>query len=180
MKIGNLKKKIIILLGTGIALGTSRSMSKQFEILGAAAKEWQSISRNSLKRSLLGLYSARLIDLRPKGDAFEIILSKSGKRESARFDLDNLKIKKEKWDGRWRLVMSDIPEKIKKVREALRFHFKKIGLVEYQKSVFITPFRCEREVKFICEFYQARKHVRFIVADVIDDEEKMKKEFGIR
>ena len=68
---------------------------------------------------------------------------------------------------------------MRKVREAIRFHFREIGLLEYQKSVFISPYPCERELKFIAEFYHARRHIRFVVAQAIDDDIVYKKKFGI-
>jgi DNA-binding transcriptional regulator PaaX len=180
-RIGKLKKKIILLLAAGVALKSSRSMSKQFQIIRETSKEWKTINRDSLKRSLTSLYTAKLIDLHPKGNNFEIVLSRNGKKEAARFDLDSLKINtKAAWDGKWRIVLFDIPETRKKVREAIRFHFKKLGLMEYQKSVFISPYSCQKEIKFIAEFYKARRYIRFIVSIAIDDENKFKKKFGIR
>ncbi len=179
-RFGSVKKKILLLIYVGVALGAAKSMSKQWNIIYEVSKEWKKINKISLKRGLDSLYNAKLIDFKPKGNGFQIILSSEGRKLSKKFNLETLKIKEQKnWDGKWRIVMFDVPEKIKKVRDALRFHFKKIGLVEYQKSVFISPYPCEKEIKFIAEFYKASPSVRFIVADAISDEKKFMKEFDL-
>lgn len=177
--LGSLKKKTLLLLAAGVALSAAKTMGKQWNILGELSKEWKKINRSSLKRSLISLYSAKLIDLNPKKDHYEIVLSLDGKKTAERFNLENLQIKKVKWDGKWRVILFDVPEKLKKVRNAIRFHLNDIGLIEYQKSVYISPYPCEREVKFIAEFYQAHKFIRFMVADVVDDEERYIKNFGL-
>ncbi len=179
--LSSVKKKIILLLSAGVVLSANKSLGKQWRIIGEVAKEWREINRMSLKRSLDSMYNSRLVSLKPKGDGFEIILSEQGKKISKRLDLENLQIPKQKnWDGKWRIVMFDIPEKIKKVREAVRFHFKSIGLVEYQKSVFIYPYPCEKEIKFIAEFYKVFPSIKFIVASATSDERKFLKEFDLK
>lgn len=175
------KKKIILLLSAGVALSAAKAMGKQSMILGELVKEWKTLNRDSLSRSLLGLYRARVISLRPKGDAYQIVLSSEGKKLAERFNLDSLSVKRqEMWDGLWRIVLFDIPESRKKARDAIRFHLKDMGLVEYQKSVFITPYPCEKELTFVAEFFQARRYIRFIVARVIDNETEFKYKFKIR
>jgi len=178
---GEVKKKALLLLAAGVALSASKSMSKQFSILQSVSNEWNAIRRESLKGSLISLYNSKLISLRPKGDAYEIVLSHEGKKLAARFDLEKLSIKKQKrWDGLWRIVLFDIPELRKKARDAIRFHLKDMGLVEYQKSVFITPYPCAKELTFVAEFFQVRKYVRFIVAKAIDNEAEFKRKFKVK
>ena len=44
------------------------------------------------------------------------------------------------WDGKWRLVIFDIPEEGKKKREELRRKLIGLGFACWQKSVYISPF----------------------------------------
>lgn len=178
--LGSAKKKVLLLLYAGIALSAARTTGKQWKILGEVSKEWKKINRVSLKTSIDSLYNAKLIDLRPVGDSYKMVLSQKGKNLAIKLDLENLEISKQKnWDGYWRVILFDIEERKRKLRNAIRFHFKEIGLVEYQKSVYIYPYPCEREIKFITEFFKVRRSVRFIVAKEIDDEEKIRKMFGL-
>lgn len=45
-----------------------------------------------------------------------------------------------KWDGKWRMVIFDIPEISRSKRDGLRRKLKELGFAQWQKSVYITPF----------------------------------------
>lgn len=51
-----------------------------------------------------------------------------------------------KWDGKWRLVLFDIPEVQRYVRDRLRRALKRLGLGILQASVWITPNNIKNEV----------------------------------
>jgi DNA-binding transcriptional regulator PaaX len=73
-----------------------------------------------------------------------------------------MKIKEQgQWDGRWRIVFFDIPEKRRKARDALRDKLRDLGFYELQKSVFVHPFPCRDEIDFVVEFLKIRPFVRY-------------------
>ena len=84
-----------------------------------------------------------------------------------------------KWDGLWRIVMFDVPEGKRAARLAINLALKKLGCVQYQKSVFITPYPCANEINFVGECFDARRHLLLITAKEIENEIKIKKHFGI-
>lgn len=47
-----------------------------------------------------------------------------------------------KWDGRWRLVIWDIPEKRRLTRDLLRFKLKQLGFIQWQQSVWASKVNC--------------------------------------
>lgn len=51
-----------------------------------------------------------------------------------------------KWDRKWRLVFFDIPTKKTAARDALRRELEAMGCYQFQKSVWIYPFPCAKEV----------------------------------
>lgn len=53
-----------------------------------------------------------------------------------------MKLNNEKWDGKWRLVIWDIPEKRRVVRDILRFKLKQLGFTRWQKSVWASKVNC--------------------------------------
>ena len=94
--------------------------------------------------------------------------------------LDSLKIKKlPKWDGKWRIVVFDIPVKQNPGREALRKKMKNLGFKQLQKSVWIIPWECEDEMLFIAEMYKVEKYVEIITADNILHEKEFRQVFQI-
>ena len=178
-RMGNLKKKVLLLLCAGLALGLTRSHKQHRWILKQIPKEWEKLNRQALERAINSLYSSHLIEEKENKDGTTTLtLSDNGKQRALRFDIDNLEIKKPaRWDGKWRIVMFDIPEKLKRLRDSLRLHFQEIGLIELQKSVLVYPYPCSNEIEFILELYNARKHVRFVLAEKIDNELHLKKKF---
>ncbi|MFA5937028.1 MAG: hypothetical protein WC822_04075 [Candidatus Paceibacterota bacterium] len=181
-RIGNLKKKVLLFLLAGLALGLTRSAKKQLWILKQLPKEWKKENRQAYERAINSLYASHLIEEKyHKDGTTTLILSENGKQKALRFNIDKLEIKKPiKWDGKWRIIMFDIPEKLRRLRDSLRLHFREIGLIELQKSVFVYPYPCSEEIEFILEFYNARKYVRFILAEKVDNGLHLKNRFNLK
>ena len=175
------KEKIILLLASGVVLGLSRSPRNYFKVLKGAAKEWKEINRNKLVRIVREFYNDRLVDYKEDKDgSVKIILTKEGQKKALKFKLDEMEIKKPvKWDGEWRVVIFDIPERFKKAREALRMKLKDLGFLELQKSVLVLPYECEDEIDFIVEVFLIRPFVRFVRAKSFTNEEQLKIKFGL-
>ena len=60
---------------------------------------------------------------------------------------ESVEISRGKWDGRWRLVIFDIPEKRKQARNLLRSSLKKWGFVHWQKSVWASKADCTQALR---------------------------------
>ena len=50
----------------------------------------------------------------------------------------NIKTKEKEWDGKYRLVLFDIPEENRAIRDLLRNKLKELGFIGWQKSVFFS------------------------------------------
>ncbi len=179
--LGEIQQKVLLLLLGGLALGLSGSPKRYFQILKSIGEEWKSIKKRALRRAIKNLYESKLItEKQNKDGSFTIILSENGKKKALTYQLDEMEIKKPtKWDGKWRIVLFDIPENIRKLRDVLRNHLNQLGFYEFQKSVFIHPYDCEDEINYLIEFYDIRKFVRFVIADSLDNELHLKQYFGL-
>lgn len=178
---GEVQRKILLLLLGGLALGLSGSPKTYFQILKTIGRDWREINKQSLKRAIKNLYKSKLITEKQNPDGtITIVLTSEGKKKALTYDLDKMQIKKPvKWDKRWRIVLFDIPNKQKKIRDILRFHLKKLGFYEFQESVFLHPYDCKDEIDYLIEFYDIRKFVRFIITDSIDTELHLKSHFNL-
>lgn len=81
----------------------------------------------------------------------------------------------EKWDGRWRVVIFDIPEENKVVREEVREKLKELGFGMLQKSVWLTPFKLEED---LTNFLAAKRLSPYVLVMVVkelwvDDEQEL-------
>jgi phenylacetic acid degradation operon negative regulatory protein len=133
-----------------------------------------------IKRSLTRLEDGNLIKKRLIAGEEQYILTETGKKRAMRYHLFSMKIAEQsKWDGLWRIVMFDIPENKRSARLAINLALKKLGCIQYQKSVFITPYPCAKEIDFVGECFDARRHLRLITAKEIESEIKLKKHFSL-
>ena len=106
--------------------------------------------RLRLRRALSQLERKKLIATHRKG----VSLTALGVRTSRFLSLDTSSTKKARtWDGRWRIVLFDIPEEKQRARRALSFKLSDLGLFRLQDSVFVFPHSCEREIKLLQEFF---------------------------
>jgi len=120
------------------------------------------------------------VEINEVKDKMMVTLTKEGKREILKYDLDQMKIKPlKKWDGYWRIVIFDIPERFKKGRNAFRALLRRLGFYRLQKSVFILPWQCEREIEFISHVYQISSYVNFILAKKIKNDQILKTTFNL-
>lgn len=180
VKRGSAQEKVILLLLGGLALSLSRSPRSYFKILNKMHVGWKDIDRRTLMRSIKNLYQSHLIEEKNNKDGTTtFILSKEGKEVAITYNLEKMIISKTKWDGKWRIVMFDIPERLKKVRDTLRYQLKRLGFLELQHSVFVLPFRCTEELEYIIEFYNIRKYVRLVEANQIDNELDLRHKFKL-
>lgn len=178
---GPVMQKIILLLAGGVALGLSKRPDVSFRMIKGIANEWNEINKRSLYKGVRKLYSSRMLDFKKNKDGIiTLFLTDKGKKKALCFDIEKIQIKKPKvWDGVWRMVIFDVPENLKRGRNALAVKLKKLGFFPVQKSVFIYPYECRDEIDFIVEVFDLRPYVRFIVVKEIDTERELKKHFGL-
>jgi len=175
-----LREKILLLLSAGLLFGFSYTAHRQWKIIKGVAKEWQKINKKYLMIEINNLYRSKVVDKREKADGtIEILLTEKGKKKVLSYKFQEMKITDKDWDGKWRLVIFDIPEKLKRGRDALREKLLDFGFHELQKSVFILPYRCSNEVEFIIEFFDLKKYVRFGLLESIDNELHLKSIFNL-
>ena len=181
MKLGPIQKKILLLLAGGLSLGLDYTPRQRYRTISQIGEEWQKISNDSLRESINGLYRNKMIDLKEMPDGSQkMILLERGKKKTLSYKIDDLVIQKPKqWDWKWRMVLFDIPKDKKEIRDVLRFHLKRLGFFQYQKSVFIFPYQCKNEIDFLIELHDIRKYVRFMIVEYIDNQLEIKRFFNL-
>ena len=179
--VGPVQKKILLLLLGGFVLSCTRSVKKQWRIVKGIQESWRDISRQAAERAVSALYETKLLEAEEgKDGTITLILNEDGKRRALTYHIRYTKIKPTGfWDKKWRIIMYDIPEHEKGIRDAFRDHLTQLGIRKLQHSAGIYPFDCKNEVDFFIELLDIRKHVRFIAADSIDDAAYWKRKFNL-
>jgi len=112
-------------------------------------------------------------------NAWKFELTKEGRDQLKKKMIEEIVIlKPAKWDGKWRMVVFDIPEKYRQARNALRGKLEHIGFLYLNLSVWVHPFECRNEINAIVEYYGVGKYVRYAIVDSFDGMDVMERKFG--
>ena len=90
-----------------------------------------------------------------------------------------LKNQKKKWDGRWRMIVFDVPERRRRVRNRLRAVMGEIGFVRLQDSVWVYPYDCEDFVALLKAELKIGKDVLYAIADTIEHDKSLHLHFKL-
>jgi DNA-binding transcriptional regulator PaaX len=166
----DLSKKILKLLSEKPAVSVV-SMEEQI-----GAKE-PKIGPYALKRSLKGLRDAGFIEQHHSGQNEYARLTRDGRKKAHSLKLDaDTALLNPAWDGKWRIILLDLPEKRKADREGLRYLLKKAGFVCLKNSAWISPQPFEHLFMNIKKDLGLTTELMIFVTDTIDQETE--KEFA--
>ncbi|MEK7664823.1 MAG: hypothetical protein AAB361_01635 [Patescibacteria group bacterium] len=174
------KDILIILLVAGIVTIAATSPFFLVNLL-KGFKRFKKYPRRKVYDTFYRLKQQGFIDFYKEGGQIYFLLTKKGKKKTSWMQINDLKIKKtEKWDGKWRILMFDIAELKKLYREAFRGKLKSMGFVILQKSVWIIPYDCTKEIEMLKSFFGlSNKEIRLITVKDIGEEKDLKKFFKL-
>lgn len=84
-----------------------------------------------------------------------------------------------KWDGKWRVIIFDVWEKVRSKRDLLRIEIKDFGFIQLQRSVWIYPYSCAEFIELLKTDLAFGKNIRYMVVEKLDHDEDLRKHFGI-
>lgn len=178
---GKLALKLFELFIQGFYLSLPRSRKERRQFYLENEKIWYEADRKQLFRILKRFRLEGVVkSIKEKDGVERLVLTDKGKAKYLWHQFNNLNLAKEKkWDGVWRIVLFDIPETIKNKRNALRRKLKKLGFIEFQKSVFVYPYPCEDEINFVINFFKIYDYVYYLESSIKPDDE-FRASFGIK
>lgn len=113
-----------------------------------------------------------------QNDRYE--LTQDGEKKLRQWELQEYQFKRpQKWDKKWRVIIFDIPEKKKKVRNQIRNLFVSAGLSRLQDSVWVYPFDCEDIVGLLKTDLGVGRDLLYMIVDEIENDKHLREEFGL-
>jgi CRISPR-associated endonuclease Cas2 len=88
--------------------------------------------------------------------------------------------RKKKWDKKWRVIIFDIPETKRFDRDNIRQSLISIGFLRLQNSVWVYPYNCEDLINLLKTYTETEKNVIYMIVDQIENDEEIKKYFGLK
>ncbi len=96
-----------------------------------------------------------------------IILTKKGAKKVLKIKL-KMKKKKRRPDGKWQMVIFDIPEKKRVLRDIFRENLQILGYKILQQSVWVCPYEISKETEGIIRQYSLDPYVKLFLIEEIE------------
>lgn len=172
-------KEILKLLAGGAVIGFSLIIPTAPMILApfiGRKKYDQSTFNQTIKR----LKKQKLVKIVEEEGQTVVRITEAGRMRALRYKLEEMQIKKpQAWDRKWRIVIFDIPEKYKRMRDIFRRHLKVMDFQMLQKSVWVHPYPCSQEIEFLRQVYNVGINVTYIVAEKVESSDDLKSHFQL-
>jgi len=83
------------------------------------------------------------------------------------------------WDKKWRVLIFDIPEYRKQLRNKIRNTLISIGFLRVQDSVWMFPYDCEELVALLKADFKVGKDLLYLIVEKIENDHVFRKWFGL-
>lgn len=111
---------------------------------------------------------------------WKISLTKRGREELAMYELGQKIIKPTEWDKKWRLMIFDIPEHRRVIRDQVRRFLQRLHFVHLQDSVWVYPYECREILDLLRTKYGVRSEALYVRVDALDQDHWLRKEFNVK
>lgn len=178
----SLGKTILTILATGALVFAAIAAPNAIQILAPLVQKKRGRSNpRSLERAIHRLRTKRLIEFTTQGEKTMLQITENGKKRVRELEFEKMMLEiPPKWNGKWTIILFDIPEDKKKARDAFREKIRSLGCFPYHKSVFVHPSDCRDEIDFVADVFNIQRHViHFQTASLGSQEYRPRKFFGL-
>ena len=109
-----------------------------------------------------------------------MLLTKKGQAQARRALLGNPLPRNRRWDEKWRILIFDIPESKRVLRDKVRSIVSGFGFVRLQDSVWVFPYDCEDIITLLKTELRLGTQMLYIIADAIEYDKPLRQEFNLR
>jgi DNA-binding transcriptional regulator PaaX len=137
-------------------------------------------NRRSFRNALERLKKRGLIlSERQENGRIAFYLSDNGEKLSKRIALKLELSKTRPWDGKWRLLIFDIPEKTRAKRDFFRRELRSFGFYQLQKSVWAYPYPIGKDFFELWSEFNFKDQLVLVESAKIDEDKNLRAFFGL-
>lgn len=115
-----------------------------------------------------------------KWEGKKLRITAAGERKLRQLELRGYKLSRpKKWDQKWRVLIFDIPEKRKGLREKIRRTLVAVGFVRLQDSVWIFPYDCEDLITLLKADFKVGKDMLYMIVDSLEYDQPIRAKFNL-
>ncbi len=184
-------KDVLLLLGAGTFLAASVVFpglpiiakpfikSAQDSKRKKGQKEWEKYNIWRLRQIVKRMQNSNFVEIKEENGIQVVKITKRGKDKLLQFDIKKMQLDESSWDGKWRLIVYDVRTSRRKNSEMFRQAITNLKLHKLQKSVYLTPFKCEDEIEYLRQVFEIGNEVLILTVRNLENEEAYRKYFGI-
>ena len=132
-------------------------------------REYIGSSANKLVKRGLLFYDGKRYCMTPRGEDL-----------LRHWQFTDFKLEKpKKWDRKWRVIIFDIPEKKRKIRDQIRVLFKTAGFYLLQDSVWVYPYDCEDVLTLLKSDLGVGKNILYLIVEEIENDRHLREFFDL-
>ena len=160
-----------------ILMALKKMVNVQFDVLLAYGKIRNQYQPSSARMAIHRLKKKNLVYAVRRGSKLIFELTEEGEREVEKIQSRFQKTKSKSWDGKWRIIIFDIPEKLRGKRDLLRRELVGFGFRQLQESVWAYPYPLPQEFRDIWKDTGIFKYCVILEADKIENGEALERFF---
>jgi DNA-binding transcriptional regulator PaaX len=171
-----IQKAVLQTIAAAGILSVALLAPNAFQMFKSFDKSWKK-KRRSVLAARERLLEHGLIEY--KGSFLK--LTRDGERKLAEIERLEYKLPPPKrWDKKWRILIFDIPESKKNLRNKIRATLISIGFKRIQDSVWAYPYDCEDLVLLLKADFQVGKELLYLIVEKIEHEQPLKEFFALK
>lgn len=121
-----------------------------------------------------------LIVSETRGEQLIVKITQLGKKWLKRYEIRHMTVKRPiKWDGLWRVIVFDIPEKNRELRNIVRGWLKKLGFARLQQSVWVVPWPCQEQFDALATEFALGNQAILLESRTIEKQAALKRIFNL-
>ncbi len=181
-KIISISKDVLITIGALGFIFVAATAGNAVQLLKytplAGKKKYK---RYEINKSIKKLLERDLLKINEDKHNKYLEVTNKGRKLLLRYELEGLaKDKPKKWDKKYRVVIFDISEQRKKIRDHLRLMLRSLGFVCLQNSVWVYPYECQEIIELLKKYLDLRQEVIYMSVDSIENDEWLRKKFKLK
>ncbi len=150
------------------------------KLFGEKKKEWDHYYPSSIHRHTVKLWRKGYVDVKESRDGFTVVITEKGKQEILKYNLDTMSIpKQDPWDGKWRMVFFDIPSGNESERSMFREKLRSMEFFKMQKSVYVHPYPCWKQIQFVREVLSIPHSVKLATVEHLENDDDLRRVFRL-
>jgi DNA-binding transcriptional regulator PaaX len=144
----------------------------------ALAMKQRKVSAREFGQAVNRMRSRQLLEITEKNNQRFIKLTQEGQLTVL---FVKAKVQKPReWDGKWRLIIFDIPENSKEQRSILRGLLRDNNFCKLQASVYISPYPLNREAVSYLSRSGLSEYIRILKVEEMDSDKELLKRYGLK